>query len=80
MLAATLTALYANWSKEGLQNISALHMWAILILVWALILHLLVYVDREIRRVQKTRKVKKARRIRIVREMEGEDANKKTSA
>lgn len=56
MLSVLLTTLYAIWSEEGLRELSALHTWAILILVGLLILHLFTYIDRELARIQKERK------------------------
>ena len=79
MLSATITMLYAIWSKEGLHEVSTLHMWVILIAVFCLILHLFVWIDREVRRIQKTRR-KKTKRIQIIREEGEENANEKTSA
>ena len=50
---------YAYWSKEQLHELSIFHIWIIFICVGALILHLLVWIDREIIRIQKERKGKK---------------------
>ena len=58
MLTLSITMLYAIWSKEGLHEVSTLHMWAILILVALLIFHLLCVVDREVMRIQRERKKK----------------------
>lgn len=58
MLAAALTTIYAIWAKDELHEVSTAHMWVILILVGVLILHLFVYLDREIRRIHNTRKKK----------------------
>lgn len=57
-LSLSMTMLYAIWCKESLHNESPIKMWVILILVWALILHLLVWVDREVRRIQRERSKK----------------------
>ncbi len=57
-LTLTVTMLYAIWSKEGLHEVSTLHMWAILILVGVVFFHLLCVIDREIIRIQKERKKK----------------------
>ena len=64
MLTLSITMLYAIWSKEGLHEVSTLHMWAILILVGLLIFHLLNVIDREVDRIKKERK-KKNRHKRI---------------
>lgn len=58
-LSIALTMLYAIWSKEGLHEVSTIHMWVILILVAFLILHLLFVIDREVQRIQKERRGKK---------------------
>lgn len=52
MLSLAITMLYAIWGKEELHEISTFRMWVILILVFLLILHLFVWVDREIRRIR----------------------------
>ena len=59
VITVLITMLYAIWSKDALHELSGLHMWAIFIAVGALILHLLVWIDREIIRIQKERKGKK---------------------
>ena len=63
LLAITITMLYADWSKKGLHEVSTIHMWAILIMVGALILHLLVWIDREVRRIDKERREKRNEKI-----------------
>lgn len=52
MLSILITSLYAIWSKEELHEVSTFRMWLILILVFLLVLHLFVWVDREIRRIR----------------------------
>ena len=52
MLSILMTTLYAIWSKEELHEVNPVRMWLILILVFLLILHLFVWVDREIRRIR----------------------------
>ena len=64
MLTVLITMLYAIWSKEQLHALSGLHMWAILIAVGALILHLLVWIDQEVYRIQEERKGKTKKRRR----------------
>ena len=68
MITALITTLYAIWSREQLHELSGLHMWTILLLVAALILHLLVWIDREIYHIQKERqgKVKKNRKQTVI--------------
>lgn len=76
MLTALITTLYAIWSKEGLHEVSTLHMWAILIAVAALVLHLFVWIDREVYRIQKERKGKTKNKRRsqkvIIKHVEGD--------
>ena len=61
MLTISLTLLYAIWSKDGLEECSAIHMWLILILVGALIFHLIVFIDREVTRIKKERMKKRGK-------------------
>lgn len=59
MLTLAITMLYAIWSKEGLHEVSTIHMWAILILVAILIYHLISFVNQEVRKLEKERRKKK---------------------
>ena len=52
MLSLTITMLYALWSEEGLHEVSTIHMWAILVLVFFLVLHLIVWADRALRQIR----------------------------
>lgn len=58
-----IVRLYAIWSREQLHELSGLHKWAILIVVGALILHLLVWIDREVIRINKERRAKRSDKI-----------------
>ena len=62
MLATAITMLYAIWSKDGLHEVSTLHMWAILILVWVLVVHIIFYADSEIKKLHDERKKRRGRR------------------
>jgi len=76
MITVLITMLYAIWSKEQLHELSGLHMWAILIVVAALVLHLFVWLDREVYRIQKERKGKTKNKRRsqkvIIKHIEGD--------
>jgi len=61
MLATLITLLYAIWSKEGLHEVSTLHLWVILIGVWFLIVHIIFYVDNEIKKLNDERKKRRKR-------------------
>jgi len=62
ILATAITLLYAIWSKEGLKDLSAIHLWAILILVWALIVHLIFLADSQIKKLHDERKKRRVRK------------------
>lgn len=53
------TMLYAIWSTKELHELTALEMWAILIMFAILVLHLLVWTDREVIRVGRERRRKR---------------------
>ena len=76
MLTALITTLYAIWCKDSLHELSGLHMWLILIAVAALVLHLFVWIDREVYRIQKERKGKTKNKRRsqkvIIKHVEGD--------
>lgn len=59
LITVLVTLLYAIWCKDALHEMSAIKMWVILILFGILVLHLLVWCDREVRRIIKERKRKK---------------------
>lgn len=63
VITVLITMIYAIWSKDQLHELSGLHIWAILIVVGALILHLLVWIDREVRRIQRERKGKRSEKV-----------------
>lgn len=60
-LATTITLLYAIWSKDGLHELSTIHLWVILVLVWALVVHLIFFVDSEIKKLNNERKKRRKR-------------------
>lgn len=59
LITVLVTLLYAIWCKDALHEMSAIKMWVILIMFGILVLHLLVWCDREVRRIIKERKRKK---------------------
>ena len=63
ILSLAITMLYAIWSKKGLHEVSTLHMWVILIMVWLLFLHGIVYADQEIKRKHDKRQRKRKARL-----------------
>lgn len=63
VITVLITLIYAIWSADQLHELSGLHIWAILIVVGALILHLLVWIDREVIRINKERRAKRSDKI-----------------
>ena len=62
MLATAITMLYAIWSKDGLHEVSTLHMWAILILVWVLVVHLIFFADSQIKKLHDERNKRRGKK------------------
>lgn len=60
-LTLTVTTLYAVWSTKELHELSPLKMWAILIMFAFLVFHILIWADREAKRIHKERKKKNGR-------------------
>lgn len=58
MLSATVTMLYAIWSKEQLHEESLFMMWVILIAVFLIFFFLLRSIDKDVQRVTKERMLK----------------------
>ena len=62
MLSSALTMLYAIWCRESFHEITFIHQAVILILVWALILHLIFFLDSEVKKLNDERRKKRGRR------------------
>lgn len=59
LITVLITSWYAYWCRDNLKTLSVIHTWLILICVAALILHLLVWIDRELTRINKERNKKR---------------------